>query len=214
MRPAPQLAPLDLDTIRRLWKPRRDSYADARLYEENRIRLHRAFSWLERAERCGEAQLDDRYLAQWAALMALASRWDEGRGAPVAERTALAAFVRQVSATDHDGIVPATLERERALVTSVFTDRYLARHFDAVDARALVDRRRFDRVAQMMLERCALVHAQLAQGGSTYASRENRTVLKRSSMALDRFTLAALQVFINHGYADDWGGLCWPPARG
>ena len=114
MRPAPQLAPLDLDTIRRLWKPRRDSYADARLYEENRIRLHRAFSWLERAERCGEAQLDDRYLAQWAALMALASRWDEGRGAPVAERTALAAFVRQVFATDHDGVMPATLERERA----------------------------------------------------------------------------------------------------
>ena len=142
MRPAPQLAPLDLDTIRRLWKPRRDSYADARLYEENRIRLHRAFSWLERAERCGEPQLDDRYLAQWAALMALASRWDEGRGAPVAERTALAAFVRQVFATDHDGVMPATLERERALVASVFSDRYLARHFDAVDARALLERKR------------------------------------------------------------------------
>lgn len=214
MRPAPQLAPLDLDTIRRLWKPRRDSYADARLYEENRIRLHRAFSWLERAERCGEPQLDDRYLAQWAALMALASRWDEGRGAPVAERTALAAFVRQVFATDHDGVMPATLERERALVASVFSDRYLARHFDAVDARALLERRRFDRVASMVLERCALVHAQLAQGGATYGSRENRTVLKRSSMALERISLGAVQVFINHGYADDWGGLCWPPARG
>lgn len=214
MRPAPQLAPLDLDTIRRLWKPRRDSYADARLYEANRIRLHRAFSWLERAERCGEAQLDDRYLAQWAGLMALASRWDEGRGAPAAERTNLASFVRQVFATDHDGVMAAAIERERTLVASMFADRYLARHFEPVDARALLERRRFDRVAALVLERCALVHAQLAQGGSTYGSRENRTVLKRSSMALDRLSLGALQVFINHGYADDWGGLCWPPARG
>jgi hypothetical protein len=214
MRPAPQLAPLDLDTIRRLWKPRRDSYADARLYEANRIRLHRAFSWLERAERCGESQLDDRYLAQWAGLMALASRWDEGRGAPAAERANLASFVRQVFATDHDGVMPATIERERTLVSSMFSDRYLARHFEPVDARALLERRRFDRLAALVLERCALVHAQLAHGGSTYGSRENRTVLKRSSMALDRLSLGALQVFINHGYADDWGGLCWPPARG
>ena len=51
MRTAILTAPLDLATLRSLWKPRRDSYADAHLYEENRIRIHRAFTWLEQIGR-------------------------------------------------------------------------------------------------------------------------------------------------------------------
>ena len=157
-------APLDLSTLRSLWKPRRDSYANARLYEDNRIRIHRAFTWLERAARCREQELDDRVLAQWSGLAALFARWDERRGQPVPEQAALAAFVRQLAATDHDGILAATIDRERTLVSSMFADRYLARHFEAVDPRELLARRRWDRVLAHLLERCALVHAQLAQG--------------------------------------------------
>ena len=95
----------------------------------------------------------------------------------------------------------------------MFADRYLARHFASVDLKELIVRRRWDKVLAHLLERCALVHAQLAQGGSTYGSRENRTVLKRTSMILDAVALAAIQVVINHGYSDDWGVLCWPPAK-
>ena len=214
MRTAILAAPLDLATLRRMWKPRRDSYANARLYEENRIRIHRAFTWLERGAECRDDRLDDRVLAQWAGLSALFSRWDEARGRPSPERAALAAWVRQLVATDHDGILAATLERERTLVASVFADRYLANHFDALDARDLMARRRWERLLAALLDRCALVHAQLAQGGATYGSRANRTVLKRTSMALDAVALAAIQVTVNHGYADDWGALCWPPERG
>jgi hypothetical protein len=214
MRTAILAAPLDLATLRRLWKPRRDSYANARLYEDNRIRIHRAFTWLERAAECRDDRLDERVLAQWSGLAALFSRWDAQRGQPVAQRTALSAWVRQLAAADHDGIVAATLERERTLVASVFADRYLARHFDPFDAREQLARGRADRVLAELLDRCALVHAQLAQGGATYGSRANRTVLKRTAMALDAVALAAIQVTVNHGYADDWGALCWPPERG
>lgn len=126
-------APLDLATLRKLWKPRRDSYANARLYEDNRIRIHRAFTWLEHAESCRDAELDDRMLAQWAGLSALCARWDVARSQPVAERAALAAFVKQLAATDQDGIMAATLDRDRTLVASMFADRYLARHFDTVE---------------------------------------------------------------------------------
>ncbi|MEI6475969.1 MAG: hypothetical protein WCO75_11295, partial [Planctomycetota bacterium] len=161
-------APLDLSTLRKLWKPRRDSYANARLYEDNRIRIHRAFTWLEHAESCGESELDDRMLAQWAGLSALCARWDVARNQPMTERATLAAFVKQLVATDQDGIIAATFNRDRTLVASMFVDRYLARHFDAVDLKDLLARRRWDRLLAHLLERCALVHAQLAQGGSTY----------------------------------------------
>lgn len=206
-------APLDLSTLRKLWKPRRDSYANAHLYEDNRIRIHRAFTWLERAERCRDQELDDRVLAQWAGLSALFARWDSERAQPLTQRAALNAFVKQIFATDQDGIIAATLERERLLVSNMFTDRYLAKHVESVDLKGLIARRRWDRVLAHLLERCALVHAQLAQGGSTYGSRENRTVLKRTSMTLDALALAVIQVVINHGYSDDWGDLCWRPAN-
>lgn len=214
MRTATFAAPLELATLRKLWKPRRDSYADARLYEENRIRIHRAFTWLEHADSCGDADLDGRFLAQWSGLAALFSRWDAAKGHPVAARAALGLFVKQLAANDHDGLLAQVLEKDRALVTGMFTDRYLRRFFpEEVPVGGLYERRRWDKVLALLLERAALVHAQLAQGGATYASRENRTVLKRASMALDRVSLAAIQVVINHGYADDWGELCWPPAR-
>jgi hypothetical protein len=210
----PAAPPLDLATLRALWKPRRDSYAHAHLYEENRIRIHRAFTWLEHAESCREGELDDRFLAQWSGLAALFARWDAAKGHPVPQKAALAAFIRQLVATDHDGLLAGALVRDRALVSGVFTDRYLQRFFpDAVDVRGLYERRRWEKLLSLVLERVAFVHAQVAGGGATHGSRENRTVLKRASMALDRVALAAIQVVIDHGYAEDWGDLCWPPAR-
>ena len=207
-------APIDLSTLRKLWKPRRDSYADALLYEDNRIRIHRAFTWLEHAATCQDDQLDDRLLAQWAGIAALCARWDSKAKAPIAERAALAAFVKQVMGHDQDGLVPTALQRERTLVQSMFSDRYLARFFPQdVDLADLYQRRRWERVLSLLLERAALVHAQLAGGGSTYGSKENRTVLKRTCMLLDVLAMAFVQIVTHHGYADDWGGLCWPPAR-
>jgi hypothetical protein len=210
----PSAPPIDLATLRALWKPRRDSYAQAHLYEDNRIRIHRAFTWLEHAASCRESELDDRLLAQWSGLAALFARWDGVKAQPVAQKAALAAFVRQLVATDQDGLLAAALLRDRAVLGGVFADRYLARFFPAaVDLRGLYERRRWEKLLTLLLERIAFVHAQVAGGGATYGSRENRTVVKRASMALDRITMASIQVVIDHGYSDDWGELCWPPAR-
>jgi hypothetical protein len=130
------------------------------------------------------------------------------------EPEALALFAKQLVAHDQDGLLPQALERDRTLVQSVFSDRYLARFFPGeFNVDALYARRRWERLLSQLLERAALVHAQLARGGASYGSRENRTVLKRTSMLLDRLALVFVQIVTNHGYADEWGDLCWPPAR-
>jgi hypothetical protein len=207
-------APLDLRTLRRLWKPRRDSYSDALLYEENRIRIHRAFSWLEHAAECRADALEDRLLAQWAGIAALFSRWDAPRRRPVPERTALALFARQIAAHDQDGLLPQALLRHRVVVQGVFEDRYLARFFPVqVDLGALFERRRWERVLTLALDRAALVHAQTAGGGATHGSRENRVALRRTTLLLDALAIVFVQIVINHGYSDEWGDLCWPPDR-
>lgn len=207
-------APLDLRTLRRLWKPRRDSYSDALLYEESRIRIHRAFSWLEHAAEFRADALEDRVLAQWAGIAALFARWDVPRRRPVPERAALTLFVRQLVAHDQDGLLPQALLRSRVVVQGVFEDRYLARFFPGeVDLAALYERRRWERVLALALERAALVHAQLAAGGATHGSRENRAALRRTTLLLEALAIVFVQIVINHGYSDEWGDLCWPPAR-
>lgn len=207
-------APIDIRTLRKLWKPRRDSYADALLYEDSRIRIHRAFTWLERAAELPADALDERLLAQWAGLAALFSRWDRARRRPMPERTALAQFVRQVVAHDQDGLLAAALQRHKTLVQGLIGDRYLARYVPRpVDTQALYARRAWERLLGLSLERAELVHAQLSQGGSSFGSKENRAVLRRSTMLLDPVAVACVQVVTNHGYTDDWGDLCWPPER-
>jgi len=207
-------APIDIRTLRKLWKPRRDSYADALLYEDSRIRIHRAFTWLERAAELPGDALDERLLAQWAGLAALFSRWDRARRRPMPERNALAHFVKQVVAHDQDGLLAAALQRHKVLVQGLIADRYLARYVTRpVDAQALYARRAWERLLGHSLERAELVHAQLSQGGASFGSKETRPVLRRATMLLDPLAVAAVQVVTNHGYTDDWGELCWPPER-
>jgi hypothetical protein len=212
--PATSSAPIDLRTLRKLWKPRRDSYADALLYEESRIRIHRAFTWLEHALDCDADQLDDRVLAQWAGIAALSARWDRARKKPMPERTALALFVKQLVAHDQDELLPQVLLRNRALIQGVVDDKYLSRFTKGrSDIADLYERRCWAKLLALVLERAALVHAQLARGGSSYGSKENRAVLRRTAMVLDKLAIVFVQVVTNHGYTDEWGELCWPPHR-
>jgi hypothetical protein len=70
MRSSLLAAPLGLVTLRSLWKPRRDSYANARLYEDNRIGMPEAAS--THRQRCIELMTKEILLAQssdWPFLM-------------------------------------------------------------------------------------------------------------------------------------------------
>ena len=60
---------MNMTTLRKLWKPRRDAYSKAHLYEEVRVRIHRALTWLEFSERCDiREDLDAKLIAQWIAF--------------------------------------------------------------------------------------------------------------------------------------------------
>ena len=76
-------APLNMTTLRKLWKPRRDAYSKAHLYDEVRVRIHRALTWLEFSERCHAPEdLDAKLIAQWIAFTALTSQWNKKTKAP------------------------------------------------------------------------------------------------------------------------------------
>jgi len=218
-------APITPRVLRGQWRPRRDAYAAAGLYEQVRIRIHRALTWLEASEARGASELDTQLIEQWVALNALYGRWDPQRREPVADGRALALFVDQLVASDEDGILAGFLHRQKDLVMQVFADRYVNRLFwdepvdgqridhAVFDARSLLAQGKHALVVSRLLARIHFVRCQLVHGGSSYGGRHNRRAVKRCSVLLRQFTMVALHVMMEHGYADDWGALCYPPVE-
>jgi hypothetical protein len=223
-------APLDIARLRSLWKPRRDAYARAMLYEDVRIRIHRALTWLEFADRCDATKdLDARLVAQWIALNSLYGRWDPRAGSAMPDRESLRAFAEQALSHDQDGLIAAVLRGHAKLAVSLFEDRYLCRHFweqptspsgrqrnrdaawGAATAREQLREGRHAAVLDRVLDRIHFVRNQLVHGGSTYNGRLNRTAVRRASQMMEHLLACFLQVLMEHGYVDDWGPLCYPP---
>lgn len=207
------LAPMGAEAIRALWKQRRDFYAQAHLYEDIRIRVHRALSWMAAAEARGPDARDTQLLEWWAAAGSLFARWSDVLHAPLPIREATESFARQAIGWDRDGLLRALLPALRDRAAPMWTDPYLAAAagmYGGSSADRLVPT---DAAAFLggALWRTGLTAQQLALGAATYGGAQNRIAVDRSAGLLQQLLPALLQVIIDHGYIDAWGPLCSPP---
>ncbi len=225
-------APLSMTTLRKLWKPRRDAYSKAHLYEEVRVRIHRALTWLEFSERCDiREDLDAKLIAQWIAFAALISQWNKRTKSPEPDATATRLFIQQILQHDQDGLLQMVLETNDRAARSLFEDAYLAKHFQSRESwnsskprhaggkhfttkstmQNIVEQAQFQPWLEAVLERVLFIRNQLVHGGSTYNSRLNRVAVRRASSLLEHLTACFMQILMEHGYTDDWGDLCFSP---
>lgn len=207
------LAPMGAEAIRALWKQRRDFYAQAHLYEDIRIRVHRALSWMAAAESRGQNERDTQLLEWWAAAGSLFARWSAVLHAPLPIREATDSFARQAIEWDRDGLLRALLPTLRDRAAPMWTDPYLAAAlgmYAASDAENAVPTDPTSFLAGS-LWRSGLTAQQLTLGAATYGGAQNRIAVDRSAWLLQQLLPALLQVIIDHGYVDDWGPLCSPP---
>jgi len=207
------LAPMGAEAIRALWKQRRDFYAQAHLYEDTRIRVHRALSWMAAAESRDADARDTQLLEWWAAAGALFARWSAVLHAPLPIREATDSFARQAVEWDRDGLLRALLPSLRDRAAPMWSDPYLAAAagmygVSAADHAVPTDATAFIAGA---LWRSGLTAQQLSLGAATYGGGQNRIAVDRSAWLLQQLLPALLQVIIDHGYVDDWGPLCSPP---
>ncbi len=216
--------------LRALWKERRDSYAEAHLYEDVRIRVHRSLTWMEKAESRGDADADTALIEWWAAASALFSRVSVVTQQPLADREASLSFSRQIIHWDRDGILAATLRTLAGEATAMWNDPYLTRAFGLGLKAVLTSEQaggsetRAPSAAPLaappadgalrlagILERAGLTVRQLTLGAASYGGAQNREAVARSRRALAALLPALLQVITEHGYVDDWGTLCSAP---
>lgn len=217
------------DTLRRLWKPRRDAYAEAHLYGEVRVRVHRSFTWLASAENRGPAEADTRLIELWSAAGALFATWDAAAGVPVPIEESIPAFVSRLNTHDHDGMMATACRAVSTHLCAMTDDAYLgrlaaarARSSGGTSAEPLlaatsrqmrewIDEPDAERAVGAAMLRVGLTVEQLAWGAATYGGRQNRHAVKRCCIVMRALAPAAIQVITEHGYTDDWGPLCSPP---
>lgn len=164
-------------------------------------------------------------LARWTALNALYGVWDPDRREPVSDKRRLPEFVSKILELDADGRAAEVLRAHKPLVIKILEDPYLTKHFweepceerangsdrAAMRARSWYVEGKDWHLLYRTLERIYLLRCQLVHGAATCGGRLNRVATRRCATMLGHVLPAVLLVVIDHGAAEDWGPLCYPP---
>lgn len=217
-------ADLSADALKAQFKPKCAGMGSA--YKNWQVRVHRAISWLRRAQDFGvDQQPEARFLYLWIALNALYSRWNAERNMPDGDGASRVDFFRQLCAWD--GLAFETLIRQqRGLAKKILQNPYIAYSFwknpehPKAKGWATEDANYLDRnlkngdyrkVVEQVMDRLFVLRGQLVHGASTGGSRLNRSSLTAALRFLESFAPVAVHVTIEHGAHDEWPELCYPP---
>lgn len=196
--------------------------------EDLRIRIHRAISWLARAEQETD-DLDGRFIFLWIALNAA---YAKEFGFEQSERDQARGFIGKLLACDPGGRLHEVIFRQftgpiRTLIENKFVfDPFwrAVREHDSSDAwstqfaaakklavRALMDKQT-EVVLSIVLDRLYVLRNQLVHGGATWNSGANRAQVKDGAAILMAILPVMLDVMMD-APTGDFGSIAYPHIR-
>jgi hypothetical protein len=190
-----------------------------------RVRIHRAISWLQRAEQ-ESSDLDARFLFLWICLnAAYASEFGFERS----EREQTRLFVGKILARDTGARLHHALHRQftgpiRALIDNRFVfepfwkamrDHDSSQHWEdqfaaskKVAMRAVMDKQT-DVLLGIVLDRLYVLRNQVVHGGATWRSAANRTQLRDGTAILETIMPIVIDVMIDDN-SEEFEGIAYP----
>lgn len=214
------MAGLDAAALKARHRKIRDAQPEAL-----RVRIHRALSWLQRAEQ-EQDDPDLRLVLLWIALNAAYAR-EFGR--EERERDRAAAFFAQVVALDIEGRLHAALfDQFSGPIRSLVGNRFAfepfwtalrehdssgawERSFDASRQAAMhaVVTRDTARVLSIVFDRLYVLRNQLVHGGATWNSGANRAQLRDGAAILGSLVPLLIELMMEHP-EQDYGDVLYP----
>ena len=194
------------------------------------LRVHRAVSWLGRAEQCGDD--DARFIFLWISLNAAYA--DEIGRESTPEQTVLGRFLKRLVELDRENLLhelvwsrfagPFRVLLENRYVFQPFWDyrngRIDERHWERAFAGArrsahlaLRDRSRTDTVLAIVLARLYTLRNQLIHGGATWQSSVNRDQVRDGTAILADLVPRVIHLLMANP-DEDWGAPCYPVVDG
>ncbi|MGM0632990.1 MAG: hypothetical protein ACQETO_07425 [Pseudomonadota bacterium] len=189
------------------------------------LRVHRALSWLRRAEQCEDA--DGRFIFLWIAFNAAYS--DECGEYRPREGQRFRFFLERLVDLDGDGALEAVLWNQFSGAIRVLLDnRYVFQPFwdhlnglpesedweqrfsraKAASSKALASRD-VGALLSIVFNRLYTLRNQLIHGGATWGSSVNRNQLRDGNRILSELVPLVIEIMMDH-HREHWGDACYP----
>ncbi len=171
------------------------------------LRAYRAGSWIRRAARLPEADLDGRFIFSWIAFNALygqaryrqrqdASGPDQARAPSASEHREIATFLSWVARTDAAGVLARAVARMKNTPGELLADPFLDdRNWEKWDRegrvvkpdreQAVIWKNESGTVLQRLFLRLYVLRKQIFHGCSTDGGKRNRDSLRRAVVILE-----------------------------
>lgn len=192
------------------------------------LRVHRAISWIGRAEACG-ADDDARFVFLWIAFNAAYADEREFQGILQGERAAFQDFFGRLTALDTDRqLYRAMWQKFSGPVRMLLENRYVYNPFwqhhngmdgfEDWDARFKASARAFShafqagdtaRVLSFVFDRLYVLRNQLVHGGATWNSSVNRAQVRDGAAILSFLMPVIVDLMMDNPHAD-WGRPFYP----
>ncbi len=221
---------VQLATLGELWKKQHDELLAAKTHDAIRLRMHRAFSWLRKAD---EFELpedaDAHFLFSWIALNTMYAKWDSDLVNREPEWQTREAFLKRVVKSDACGRIQEVILGNRKLCDRLLSEEHLINSYwgNPTEDEARKARTKPRKVGQhyhdandvikvvIPLFKCmTMLRSQLVHGMSTYGSSANRAVVEAGANVIFVFTLTVLRVVAEDGLWEDdgsWMPVPYPP---
>ena len=198
---------------------------DDSVSENDRIRIHRAISWLK----CAEEQEDNpdlKFISLWIAFNACYAE-NELNDFSLTERQRFTDFISKLVKHDQEEFIfellwhkfsgPIRLLIDNKYAYKLFWD---AEHNNDIDWQNRFEQSKIDswkylsnqevaRFLEVVLDRLYTVRNQLLHGGATYQSKVNRSQVKDATQILDFLIPIIIDIMIRN-IDDDWGEINYP----
>lgn len=194
------------------------------------LRVHRAVSWIRRAERAGDA--DGRFLFLWVAFNAVYAEDHEDPGWSSERKDQRRFFRRIVACRGASAIHDAMRDEIPSAILRLIGNRYACNRFwkhrngvagfadwqssfERANARIRAALRNQETrvLLGFLFGRLYVVRNQLLHGGATWAGRLNRTQVEDGAAILGRLTPIFVRLMMNHPNRD-WGRPHYAPGPG
>ena len=222
------------------WRRLRDDEARGATHEAVRIRLHRAFSWINRAHGLIDmGDSDGTLIYSWIALNALYAKWslsdashDDSRNEPdqrLPEWRIRRDFLEDMAQRDAEGHIQQYLKSVRPMCDRLLSEEHLhafywadptpeaarkARSSARQAGKSYHAREDIEKVLLPLIDRIAMLRGQLVHGQSTHGSSVNRDVVEPAAALLRGLVVEILKIIIDGDVwaeATLWEPLPFPP---
>ena len=216
--------------ISELWSGHHKRLAEAESHDAIRLRMHRAFSWMRKAQEFEMPDdADSQFLFSWIALNTMYAKWDSDLTNREPEWKTREAFLKRMVKSDISGRIQEVIFKNRKYCDRLLSEEHLINSYwgNPTEEEARKARTKPRKVGKhyhdaeevinvvIPLFKCmTMLRSQLVHGMSTYGSSANRAVVEAGAKVVFDFTLTVLRVIAEDGLWEDdesWKPVPYPP---